>query len=61
MTNRILAIAVAFLIATLITNAADSTKAGTAIFQNPVTTKRAVTIGGKRVEYEATAGHLTLV
>lgn len=61
MTYRILAIAVVMLLTTLTTSAADSTKAGTPIFQNPVTTKRAVTIGGKRVEYEATAGHLTLV
>lgn len=39
---------------------ADSTKT-TAIFQSPVTTKHSVSIGGKSIEYEATAGHLTLV
>jgi len=40
--------------------AADTTKASLPIFQEPVTTKHAVSIDGKRIEYEATAGHLTL-
>ncbi len=39
--------------------AADSTKTS-AIFQNPVVTKHSVTIEGKKIDYEATAGHLTL-
>ena len=41
--------------------AGDSTKADIAIFQKPVTTKHSVTIDGKKIDYEATAGHLTLV
>ena len=40
--------------------AGDSAKADVPIYQEPVTTKHAVTIDGKRIEYEATAGHLTL-
>ncbi|HCN04029.1 MAG TPA: peptidase S10 [Bacteroidetes bacterium] len=36
------------------------TLAPSAPFQKPVTTQHAVTIDGKRIEYEATAGHLTL-
>ncbi|NQW30833.1 MAG: peptidase S10 [Ignavibacteria bacterium] len=40
--------------------AADSTKSTVAIFQKPVTTKHTVTIDGKKIDYEATAGHLTL-
>lgn len=39
--------------------AADSTKTS-AIFQKPVVTKHSVTIEGKKIDYEATAGHLTL-
>ncbi|MBU3740972.1 MAG: peptidase S10 [Candidatus Kapabacteria bacterium] len=41
--------------------AGDTTKAVTPIFQKPLTSKRAVTIGGKRIDYEVTTGHLTLV
>ena len=44
--------------------AADSTKASsavTSVFQTPVVTKHEVTIGGARISYEATAGHLTLL
>ena len=40
--------------------AGDSAKADVPIYQEPVTTKHSVTIDGKRIEYEATAGHLTL-
>jgi carboxypeptidase C (cathepsin A) len=40
--------------------AADSTKTSLPIYQEPVTTSHSVTIGGKAIEYEATAGHLTL-
>ncbi len=38
----------------------DTSKADVAIFQQPVTTKHTVSIGGASVAYEATAGHLTL-
>ncbi|MFN6112324.1 MAG: hypothetical protein ACK47W_01080 [Bacteroidota bacterium] len=41
--------------------AADSTKSDIAIFQKPVTTKHSITIDGKKIDYDATAGHLTLV
>lgn len=42
---------------------ADTTslKASVPIFQDPVTTKHSVTIDGNKIDYEATAGHLTLV
>lgn len=57
---RIILLTVAAITAATVSFAADSTKAGTPIFQTPVTTRHSVTIGGKRIEYEATAGHLTL-
>lgn len=44
-----------------IANPADSSRADIAIFQKPITTKHSVTIDGKKIDYEATAGHLTLV
>jgi carboxypeptidase C (cathepsin A) len=59
--TRTLLITVAALYAASVSFAADTTKTVVPIFQKPVTTKHAVTIGGKRIEYEATAGHLTLV
>lgn len=40
--------------------AADTTKSTLPIFQEPVTTTHTVSVGGKTIEYQATAGHLTL-
>lgn len=40
--------------------AADSTKTTLPIFHEPTTTSGRVTIGGKTIDYQATAGHLTL-
>lgn len=48
------------LLCTTVAYAADSTKATLPIFQDPVTTSHSVVIGGKTIEYNATAGHLTL-
>jgi len=44
-----------------IASAADSLSAKAAIFQDPVTTSHSVVIDGQRVEYQATAGHLTML
>ena len=41
-------------------HASDSTKADLPLYQKPVVTKHSVSINGARIEYEATAGHLTL-
>ncbi len=41
-------------------HAADTTKAPLPIYQEPITTTHRLTIGGTVVEYDATAGHLTL-
>jgi len=53
---------VLFVLTSVGMHAADSTasKATLPIFQEPVTTKHSVNIGGTSVSYEATAGHLTL-
>lgn len=50
----------AFVVCTVVVWSADSTKATLPIYQEPVTTSHSVAIGGKTIEYEATAGHLTL-
>jgi carboxypeptidase C (cathepsin A) len=44
-----------------IASAADSLSAKAAIFQDPVTTSHSVVIDGQRIDYQATAGHLTML
>jgi carboxypeptidase C (cathepsin A) len=56
----LLSAALLLLIATKILCAADSSKADLQIYQTPVSTKHTVTIGGKQIDYTATAGHLVL-
>jgi carboxypeptidase C (cathepsin A) len=50
-------------VCTLPLHAADSASVASTkgIFQQPVTTKHSVTINGTKIDYEATAGHLTLM
>jgi carboxypeptidase C (cathepsin A) len=57
---RLLLVAVFVMSASLSWAKVDSSKSEVAIYQQPVTTKHSVSIGGTSVSYEATAGHLTL-
>ncbi|HBB26583.1 MAG TPA: hypothetical protein DCZ59_09985, partial [Bacteroidetes bacterium] len=60
-TLTMLSVAAMFIMSAAPVLAADSTKSDIAIFQKPVTTKHSITIDGKKIDYDATAGHLTLV